>query len=257
MIALSLQSGSNGNSILVCAAGRKILFDAGISGKRAQERMAAFGHDIRDVEAVLISHDHSDHSRCAGIYHRKFGLDVWATESTYRTADRSCGLGRMSHVHHYQAGTTLVFGDGDLVVHSHSTPHDAADGVVFVVEAEGKRLGVLTDLGHTFAGLGELLASCNGVFIESNYDPAMLENGPYPWHLKQRISGPRGHISNAEAGMLLREAGGNGLRWAVLSHLSEENNRPDLALATVQRETGLLLPVSVASRYEPTGVFEL
>jgi phosphoribosyl 1,2-cyclic phosphodiesterase len=146
---------------------------------------------------------------------------------------------------------------GDIVVHTVPTPHDGVDGVAFVVEVDGKRLGVLADLGHVFDGLGEIISSLDGVFIESNYDPQMLRDGPYPWSLQQRISGPRGHISNGEAGKLLASSAGAKLQWAVLSHLSAENNQPDLAGKTVRSIVGPALPVHVASRYEASGLFEL
>ena len=129
MITFSLQSGSNGNAIYVEAAGVRLLFDAGISGKMAQQRMARHGRDIRQVQAVILSHDHSDHVRCAGIYQRKFGLPVYMTRTTRRAI--WCDLGELTDVRYFRAGQALEF--GPVTVHTIRTPHDAADGVAFVV----------------------------------------------------------------------------------------------------------------------------
>ncbi len=255
MIAVSLQSGSNGNCIYVEAAGARLLFDAGISGVQAERRLAAFGRDIRKVDAVIISHDHSDHIRCAGVLHRKYGLPLFASRPTLKAAEKYQNLGAIQSARDFTSGGALHF--GKVTVETVRTPHDAEDGVVFVVCAEGKRLGILTDLGHIFDGLPALIGSLDAVFLESNYDPEMLENGPYPAFLKARIRGPRGHISNIESAELLRGSASPALQWACLAHLSEQNNRPDLALRTHKEILGDAFPLRAASRYEPTGLFEV
>ncbi len=249
MFVASLQSGSNGNSIYVEAAGVKLLFDAGISGRQAELRLEGLGRDIRDVEGLIISHDHRDHSSCAGIYQRKFGLPIHITSPTRKTADAKCGLGKLSDVHHFRAGRTLKF--GPVRVETIPTPHDAADGTMFVVEAEDKRLGILTDLGHVFDDLRSTVRGLDAMFLESNYDTKMLANGSYPEFLKARISGPGGHISNVEAAELMAREAGTSLRWVCLAHLSEDNNAPALALSTHRRVLGQRLDISVSSRYEP------
>jgi len=254
MIAISLQSGSNGNCVYVEAGGVRLLFDAGISGIQAERRLARFGIDIRDVDALLVSHDHVDHSRCAGIYGRKYGLPVHVTESTLAAARRRCDLGRIPEPLIFRSGAAITI--GPVTVETIPTPHDGADGVVFVVDDGRRRLGVMTDLGHVFDGLADAVASLDAVLLESNHDLAMLENGPYPRFLKRRIRGPGGHISNDEAAELVGAAGGR-LRWACLAHLSEENNAPDVALATWREILGPDLPLHVASRYEPTAILEL
>jgi phosphoribosyl 1,2-cyclic phosphodiesterase len=193
MRLISLQSGSNGNCIYVEVGGVRLLFDAGISGSQVRERLALHGRDASAVDAVLISHDHVDHSRSMGILHRKFGLPIYATAKTYRAANRY-GLGEIGDLRHFAAGEVMRF--GKVTVETISTPHDAEDGVVFVVDDGKHRLGILTDLGHVFSGLDDLIASLNAVLLESNYDPEMLANGSYPAWLKRRIAGPAGHISN-------------------------------------------------------------
>jgi len=248
MIAISLQSGSNGNCIYVEHGPTRLLFDAGISGLMAQRRLEQSGRNIRDVSAILISHDHRDHIACAGVYWRKFGLPIHASSGTFDAASRRLNLGRIDERHPFTPGDTLHF--GDLTVETLPTPHDAAEGVAFVVTDGHRRLGILTDLGHVFDGLAHTISTLDGVFLESNYDDEMLRNGPYPWPLQQRIRGPRGHLSNRESADLLQTAAGPALKWAVLSHLSEQNNHPNLALKTHRDIVSRHLPLHVASRYE-------
>jgi phosphoribosyl 1,2-cyclic phosphodiesterase len=255
MRAISLQSGSNGNCLWVEAEGVGLIIDAGISGVQAEKRLAAHGRSIGDAQGLVISHDHADHARSAGVFARKFKLTVHATRATLKAAVSHHKLGEISQVRPFAAGEILDF--GPLAVETYSTPHDGADPVAFVVESRGVRLGVLTDLGHVFAGLSELVRTLDAVFIESNHDPAMLERGPYPGWLKRRISGPAGHLSNRDAAGLIAGPGAERLRWACLAHLSEQNNDPDLALETHREIYGDDLAVHVASRYEGSAPFYL
>ena len=197
MKIIVLQSGSNGNSVYVESNGARLLLDAGISGIQAQKRLAAFDRRISDVDAVVISHDHFDHSRCLGVYQRKFRLPVYVTERTLTAVDRRCQLGRLDDVRAFASGETLRF--DSLAVQTIPTPHDGADGVAFVVDDGASRVGVLTDLGYPFDGLDEIVGSLDGVVLESNYDPHLLEDGSYPEFLRRRIRGPGGHLSNDEA----------------------------------------------------------
>jgi len=253
MLTFSLQSGSNGNAIYVEANGTGLLFDAGISGKMATARMDAHSRDIRDVDAVLISHDHTDHIRCAGVWNRLFHLPVYMTRRT-REATRA-DLGRMRDVRYFTSGDSLTL--GGVTVHTIATAHDAADGVGFAVECEGKRLGILTDLGHPFDGLQPLLESLDAVYLESNYDPYMLANGDYPPHLVARIEGAGGHLSNGESAALIQACGRRRPRWVAASHLSEDNNRPELAIEAYRESVGCDYPVFHASRYEESQLLEV
>ncbi len=249
MRAISLQSGSNGNCVYVEAGGARLLIDAGIAGIRAERRLAAHGIDIRQVDALLVSHDHADHVRYAGVYQRKYGMPVHATGGTLEAAFLKYPMGKIENVRTFRAGETLRI--GDVSVHTVPTSHDGADGAAFVVSAGDKSLGVLTDLGHVFDGLAEVVASLDAVFLESNYDPAMLAAGPYPGFLKRRIQGPGGHLSNREAAELLAGAGRR-LKWACLSHLSENNNHPALALEAHREVLGPAMPLYAANRYAAT-----
>ena len=255
MVVIPLQSGSNGNSIYVETDGVKLLFDAGISGRQAELRLAAYGRDIRRIDGVLISHDHADHVCCLGVYSRRYGLPVYVTAKTLRAAaDRYC-LGRLKDVRSFQAGGPITF--GHVRVETIRTPHDGVDGVAFVLDDGERRLGILTDLGHVFDGLARLVGTLDAVVLESNYDPDMLANGPYPEFLKRRIAGGGGHISNVEAAELLHRAAGTRMQWACLAHLSEQNNHPDLALTTHRQLLQERFPIHVAGRYEPAGVFSV
>ncbi|TWU58811.1 putative metallo-hydrolase YycJ [Rubripirellula tenax] len=246
MEVITLQSGSSGNCVFVEADGVRLLFDAGISARQAELRLAQHGRDICDIDALVISHDHRDHSTGIGTFHRKFGLPVYVTAKTFQEVRRRIKIGPVSDLRHFVAGDTLSF--GPVKVETHSTPHDAADGVVFVVEDSQHRFGLLTDLGHVFEGLGELMSTLDAVLIESNYDPDMLDRGPYPEFLKHRIRGPKGHLSNLDCAMLLKKAVRDRLRWACLGHLSETNNDPEVAMRTHHEILGAEFPLRCADR---------
>jgi phosphoribosyl 1,2-cyclic phosphodiesterase len=143
-----------------------------------------------------------------------------------------------------------------LAVETIPTAHDAVDGVAFVIDDGRRRLGILTDLGHVFDGLEEVVSSLHAVILESNYDPDMLDGGAYPEFLKQRIRGPEGHISNVEAAELLA-CSGRRLQWACLAHLSEKNNQPKVARRTHRELLCNRFPIHIASRYEATDVLEV
>ena len=254
MEVIALQSGSTGNCVYVETNGVRLLFDAGISGKQAQTRLATYGRDIENVDALVISHDHRDHSRCLGIYQSKFGLPVHITKGTLKVARKKDDLGSLRDVRYFMAGSALSF--GSVKVETIQTPHDASDGVAFVVDDGTRRLGILTDLGHPFDRLVSVMKTLDAVVIESNYDPQMLTNGPYLESLKRRIRGQGGHLSNMESAELLHVSGTR-LKWACLAHLSEENNNPDLAIDTHREMLGNELPLFVASRYEASDVLDV
>ena len=251
MRAFSLQSGSNGNCIYVETPDARLLIDAGISGAQTARRLAERDIDVRDVDAVLISHDHWDHIASAGILHRKFQLPIHLTRKTFAVGERSGRLGRFSELRFFTAGESLRF--RDTVVETLPTPHDGADGSAFVIVHGDHRLGVLTDLGHVTPGLEAVMGTLDAVFLESNYDPQMLTLGGYPEQTKARIRGPGGHLSNPEAALLIRNASGR-LQWACLAHLSEHNNTPSLALETARVHLPSKFPLFAASRY---GVSEM
>lgn len=254
MEVIALQSGSSGNSVYFESGGVRLLFDAGISGRQAQQRLAQHGKDIRDVDALIISHDHSDHTSCMGIYQRKFGLPIYVTRGTFDTVSRKRKVGKVNDIRYFNAGESLVF--DHVTVETLSTPHDATDGVVFIIDDSTHRFGLLTDLGHVFKELEQAIESLDAVLVESNYDPDMLHDGPYPEFLKDRIRGPHGHLSNVESAKLLKRAPSR-LKWACLAHLSDENNDPDVALRTHHRILGENFPLKCAGRKDSTEVLRV
>lgn len=225
-----------------------LLFDAGISGVKAESRLAEHGYDIRDCRALVLSHEHCDHISGVGVFHRKFGLPVHATLRTWNATRSKPSTGCIGAPHYFVSGEPFQI--GSLRIESLRTPHDAIDGVCFVIEdVESKqRFGLLTDLGHVFSGLQEVISTLDAVLIESNYDDAMLRHGTYPQRLKDRISGKRGHISNEDAAALLDTCDANRLQWACLGHLSAHNNSPEVALATHRERFGNRLRMYCADR---------
>ena len=234
MEVIALQSGSSGNCIYVRSGDTAVLFDAGISGSKAESRLAEHGYDIRDCQAIVLSHEHHDHISGVGVFSRKFGLPVHANLRTWNATRAKPSIGCMGHPNHFVTGRPFEI--GGLRIESIRTPHDAIEGVCFVIEEieSGCRFGLLTDLGHVFEELHDVISTLDAVLLESNYDEDMLSNGPYPQHLKLRISGKRGHISNADAASLLDSCDVDRLRWVCLGHLSAHNNTPQVALATHQ-----------------------
>lgn len=255
MNVIALQSGSSGNCFYVESRGVQLLFDAGITGKQAQQRLALRGREISGADALIISHDHVDHVKYAGIYQRKFGVPLHVTSMTYQVSRTKFNLGPIDTLSYFESGSTLEF--NDLTVETIPTAHDGTDGVAFVVDDGQYRLGILTDLGHVFAGLEETVHSLDAVLLESNYDVQMLTNGPYPRHLQDRIRGPGGHLSNSEAAELLRAAAHPRLQWVCLIHLSEQNNSPAVALETHRQVNGDRFVLHVAGRHQVTSVMEL
>lgn len=213
--------------------------------------MAAHDRDIREVDALIISHEHGDHIRSAGIFQRMFGLPIYMTRRTHQ-ANRS-NLGRLHDVRYFRSGETIRL--HGIEVHTLPTPHDAADSIGFVIEAEGARLGILTDLGHVFDGLRSILESVDAAYLESNYDTQMLERSSYPVELKTRIRGGAGHLSNHQAADLLKSCARRLPRWIAVSHLSEDNNHPKLATEAQYQAVGTSYPVYHASRYEVSDVW--
>jgi phosphoribosyl 1,2-cyclic phosphodiesterase len=178
---------------------------------------------------------------------------VYITPGTLDRALKKQNLGCLKDIRYFTSGDNINF--GNVSVRTIPCPHDGVDGSVFVVSSHIKLLGIWTDLGHVFEDLSSLIPSLDAVFIESNYDSHMLANGPYPYFLKQRIQGPRGHISNVESAELLQA--GSRLKWACLAHISNNNNTPGTALETHREIHGDELTLYTASRYNPTGILRI
>ena len=220
-----LGSGSEGNATLVEGGGARVLLDAGLGPRQLAERLQSAGVDPADLDAVFVSHEHGDHARGAAAFSRRWGVPLVGTRGTYVAAgfDRA----RIAAYEHVLAGETRTI--RRLVVKTLAVPHDAAAPLAFVVSTTTASLGHATDLGHLSRALVAAFRSCDAVLVESNYDPAMLRDGPYPWSLKQRILGPFGHLSNGDVGRLLEKGLGPRCHRVVLAHISRKNNHPELA----------------------------
>lgn len=226
-----LGSGSAGNATLVEADDVRILIDAGFSGRDLERRLCAVDVDPASVSAIVITHDHGDHTRGMGVLARRFSLPLYLTPRTRVVC--SALLNGTEDVRSY--GSTAPFTLGSLEVKPFLTVHDAADPVAVTVRnvETGAKLGIATDLGRPTAAVRAELANCNMLVLEANHDDALLWSGPYPWSVKQRIASSHGHLSNRAAGELARELFHRGLTTIVLAHLSEHCNYPDLAQAAV------------------------
>lgn len=254
MKIISLQSGSNGNSIYVESEGTRILIDAGLSGRDTAQRLARAGVNICDIHGVLITHDHSDHVSGAGVLHRKYGLPLWMSEVTLKKVTACRRLGKLGEVRIFRPGEPFFC--GNIRVETIRTSHDAAEGVCFTMDDSHVRFGVFTDLGCPFPGLSEALSTLDGVLLESNYDPFMLAHGKYPISIQARIRGRGGHLSNQESAQLLREAS-NKLRLTLLGHISHENNSLDLVECTYRETLNVRQSPLLATRYGATECFTL
>jgi phosphoribosyl 1,2-cyclic phosphodiesterase len=177
-----------------------------------------------------VTHEHGDHVRGVGVLARRFGLPVYLSPGAAKALNGR--LGKIADLRSFRPGE--AFSLGGLKVHPFATSHDAADPVGFTLQAAGRRLGIATDLGVATNLVRHHLRNCAAVILETNHDPDLLMNGPYPWHLKQRVRGRSGHLSNGEARNLLLDVLHERLAHVVLGHLSEENNRPELALAPIR-----------------------
>jgi phosphoribosyl 1,2-cyclic phosphodiesterase len=252
-----LASGSAGNSIYVEAEATRLLVDAGLTGRQIAERLGAVGVDPAALNGLLVSHEHGDHVKGAGVLARRFGIPVWMTGGTLEGAKRV--LRGKECVRVIDSGE--CFDVCGLCVQAFPLSHDAADPVNFVIAGDGATLGIATDMGVVTELVYQRLQGADLVVLESNYDQQMLMNGPYPWHLKQRISGNHGHLANDRASEALCRLAQAGLRQAVLGHLSETNNDPGLALegcrTALQAEGAAETRLCVASQHRPSDVFVL
>ena len=223
-----LGSGSSGNATLIEFGTRRFLVDAGLSARELALRLAAVGIDPRALAAIVLSHEHHDHARGVERFAAKHRVPVFTTPETL--AALNLAPHHLGAWHGFDPGRPFdAFG---VRVDPFAVPHDAANPVGFVFEAEGVRIGVATDLGHATTLVMQRLRGCHVLLVESNHDDGMLVRGPYPWALKQRIGGRLGHLSNEEAAALLAAVVDDDCQAVILAHLSEKNNTSVLARRT-------------------------
>lgn len=219
----SLGSGSKGNATLVSDGETHVLIDCGFGLRETEKRLARLGLSPRQLDAVLITHEHGDHIRGVGALARRYALPVYLTAGTWLSQ-------RLGEVPRHQLITPHSrFAINGLEIDPVTVPHDAREPVQFCISAQNRRLGVLTDLGHPSAHVMQAFRGCDSLILECNHDPRMLAEGPYPPRLKRRVGGDWGHLANGQANALLRQIGLDRLQRIVCSHISEQNNRPELA----------------------------
>ena len=219
----SLGSGSRGNATLVEAGATRVLLDCGFSCAETERRLMRLGLDAQQVDAILVTHEHSDHIMGVARFSRRFGIPVWmtaGTEAVHRGGEVAAWHCFSSHE---------PFRIGDLEIAPYPVPHDAREPCQFVFSDGAVRLGVLTDAGSITTHMVQVLDGLDALVLECNHDPELLARGPYPVRLQQRVGGRYGHLSNQQAADLLRQIATTRLQHLVAAHLSEKNNRIDLA----------------------------
>lgn len=257
-----IASGSSGNSIYVGTEYTHILIDAGISGKKIQEGLNQLNVDGKSIDALFITHEHKDHTKGVGILSRRFDIPIYATQGTWTGMANDIGAVAPKNVKYIYSGENCII--NDICVLPFDIPHDAAEPVGYNIVAQNHKMTIATDLGHITDSIKESLTDSEILLLEANHDLDMLKKGPYPWYLKQRILGEKGHISNDVAGNLISEIMSEKLKHIYLGHLSDENNIPRLAYDTVEKilnynriKLGTYLKMSLASRYSNSIVTEL
>ncbi len=248
-----LASGSSGNCALIATGRTRLLVDAGLSRKEICARLNAIGQPPETIDAVLISHEHSDHVAGLPVLAKHLKVPVYMTRLA---APGVAWNGCEPRLETYQAGERLVI--GDIEVDTFTVPHDAADPVGFCFHTQGIKAGFVTDLGYIPDSIKFHLRGCNLLVLESNHDLDMLKVGPYPWSVKQRVMGRKGHLSNAVAADFIRRDLDAEPDTIVLAHLSENNNHPALVELSARQAVearGLKSTIVVAGRAEPTPVF--
>ncbi|ATG20246.1 MBL fold metallo-hydrolase [Ralstonia pickettii] len=236
----SLGSGSEGNALLVESSDgttcTRILLDCGFGIRETERRLERLGCTAESLNAILVTHEHSDHVGSAYAFAAKFDVPVWTSHGTYRATEKLRGADRAA-VRFCRADD--VFSVGDLQILPYTVPHDAREPLQFVFSDGVRRLGVLTDAGMSTEYLCAHLEGMHALVLECNHDREMLENSPYPWSLKRRIGGDFGHLANDIAGAILARVHHAALHTVVAAHLSKQNNTPQLAAEAIAVPLGI------------------
>lgn len=255
----SIASGSSGNCVYVGTEQTKILVDAGISKKRIVEGLMSIDVVPEEIKGIFITHEHSDHVCGLGVLSRKYRIPIYGTKKTLKAVEAMKSLGAIETALFRPIEPDDPVYIEDLKINPFSIPHDACDPVCYTVEGSGHKVGVATDMGTYNDYITSHLEGCEILLLEANHDINMLQVGAYPYMLKRRILGDRGHLSNDNSGRLLCDLIQGGLKYIFLGHLSKENNYPELAYETVKYEleqNGLLpsenINIWVAKRDEPS-----
>ena len=232
MRVVVLASGSKGNSTLIATARTRILVDCGLSCKETFKRLQAAGEEPHRIDAIVISHEHSDHVNGLPVLARKTKAPVFMTGASNDAWGGGCEDANLDRLELFYSGQS--FSIGDIEVTPFTIPHDAADPVAFAFRGEGVKVGIVTDLGYIPRNVSEQVRGCDVLVIESNHDVEMLRTGPYPWSVKQRVSSRVGHLSNSTLAEFFANDYDGSAAYVVLAHLSEQNNHPEIARRTAE-----------------------
>ena len=256
----SLYSGSSGNSLFVQTENTRLLIDVGVSSKKVEEALHSINVEPSSINAVLITHEHSDHVQGLGTFSKKYNIPIYANQETIDNMPTQIGKIDEKNINKFKVSDKFYIGDIDIK--SFSIPHDAANPCGFNIFKDNKKISIATDIGHMDNRIINSLEESHFILLESNYDPEILKYSSYPYNLKSRIAGPNGHLSNAMAGKTLSYLLKSGLKSAMLVHLSKENNFPELAYKTVVEElisenhSESSISLSVADRSKPSKLIE-
>ncbi len=247
----AIASGSNGNCYYIGTERHAIVIDAGLSARQLQLRMLECKIDPATIKAIIISHEHSDHSRGAKVLSKQLNIPVYITKSTFNATRKNI---RPTDIKWFEPNS--AFNIGEFEIYAFSKKHDAVEGCSFRIVHNNRHIGVMTDIGEACESTRREFSLCEFVFLESNYDDEMLVNGSYPIHLKQRVSSSIGHLSNTQALELLKNNAGSSLHTILLSHLSAENNSPELVLHAF-RELASKYNIELTYRHKPSKIYLL
>lgn len=247
----SLNSGSNGNCYYIGNNNEAVLVDVGISCRELEKRMERIGLNLKKVKAIFVSHEHNDHISGVRVTSKKYKIPVFINESTRKGGRLEIEANLLDTFYAHQPVTI-----GSLEITAFPKRHDAADPYSFVVEGNKTKIGVLTDIGSVCEHVRNYFKQCHAAFLEANYDEVMLQKGAYPFYLKKRISSDHGHLSNAQALELFTQHKSEFMSHVFLSHLSKDNNDPELARKLFTSHAGQT-EVIVASRYQESDVYEI
>lgn len=257
----SLFSGSTGNSLFIQGDETKILVDSGMSAKKITNALESIDIDIKEINAILVTHEHIDHIRSIGTIAKKYKIPIYANLGTWNGIENEKLVIEIENKNYFKIGEKFEI--GDLKITPFATSHDAMDSCGFSIEHEGKKVSIATDLGEITNEVMNGLKNSKFVLLEANYEPEVLKCCGYPYSVKTRIAGNRGHLSNAEAGKTITKLLQHGLENVMLGHLSKESNFPELAYESVSNElikNGINMKeieMSVANRLEPSKVVNL
>ena len=253
-----LGSGSAGNCTFIKTEHTAILVDAGLSSRQITQRLATIGRSVADLDAILLTHEHSDHTRGLTVLCRTHTIPVYANRLTAEAVATDPEFNGTTRISWRLFSTGHPFEVGDFTVESFSVPHDAYDPVGFAIRAGTHNVGLLTDLGHATKLVAERMRAMDVLVLESNHDVKLLqEDTARPWALKQRIMSRHGHLSNDAAATLAEEVCSHRLRHVFLAHLSRDCNRPEIAQRVVSQKLPARVQVAVASQDHPTATVSL